>query len=147
MKVFISLLILLISTSVWAQKTDFHTSNKRAISKYEEATRNYGLGFTDPAVTNVLAALELDSNFLEAQVLLGEIYLDEKNYTVAISELKRAVELDKKNEIPVIYRMLAEAEINELQLINAECGEGACGAKRYLGLPKSGKRMKSLKLW
>jgi outer membrane protein OmpA-like peptidoglycan-associated protein len=119
MKVFISLLILLISTSVWAQKTDFHTSNKRAISKYEEATRNYGLGFTDPAVTNVLAALELDSNFLEAQVLLGEIYLDEKNYTLAISELKRAVELDTKNEIPVIYRMLAEAEINELQLQEA----------------------------
>ncbi len=103
----------------FSQKPELHSQNKKAISFFEDADREYGLGLVMEATASVKKAIEIDSNFLEPHVLLGQIFLDKKQYDSAGTEFTKALVLDVNNEIPLIYRMLAETEINQLQLMEA----------------------------
>ena len=119
MRVVITLLLTFWFSVTIAQKVPLHTDSKKAKKSYEEAVKMYGMRFGAEAKVLVKESIGYDTNFLEAHVLLGEIYLDQRNYPKSTSELLFAAELDSTNEIPVILRMLAESEINELKLMEA----------------------------
>lgn len=119
MRIILTWVAAIFFTGAVAQKKDFHTQSKRAIKSYEEAEKMYGMRFFTDAEALVIEAIGQDTNFLEAHVLLGEMYLDKKMYAKSILELNYAIELDTSNDIPVVYRMAAEAEVNNLQLKEA----------------------------
>ena len=119
MRVIFTFVLVMLFSGAIAQDKDLHTESKKAKKSYEEAEKMYGLRFYSDAKTLIIDAIGYDTNFLEAHVLLGEMYLDNKDYESAISELAFAIQLDEYNDIPVVYRMLAEAEIHVLQLKEA----------------------------
>jgi len=116
--IFTFFLMVVFSVAV-AQKKPLHTTSKKAKKSYQEAGKMYGMRFYTDAKTLVKDAIKYDTNFLEAHVLLGEMYLDKRKYSQAAAELNYAIELDSSNDIPVIYRMVAEAELHDLQLKEA----------------------------
>jgi len=119
MRGLITLVFLFMTLVSQAQKPELHTDSKKAKKSYEEAVKMYGMRFYTDAKTAVKEAIQYDTNFLEAHMLLGEMYLDKKKYVNAVSELNFVIELDTKTEFPVVYRMAAEAEVHDLQLKEA----------------------------
>lgn len=51
----------------------------------------------DEAIQQALRALEIDPAFLLAHIYLAEAYIGKQNYTAAIAELRKAVDLSKGN--------------------------------------------------
>ena len=74
------------------------------------------MNYVKEAVLGASKAIEIDSGFLEAYVILGEIYLEVEQYSDAAYFLQMAKDKDQANEIPVIGLMLGEAYINDKEL-------------------------------
>lgn len=97
----------------YGQSPELHSTKQKAIKKFEEAKKNFNLRYYDDALVLLDDAIKVDENFLEAYLLKGQIYKDISENQDAITNLEKALELDVNNEIPVIYLMLAEVELDE----------------------------------
>ena len=65
--------------------SQLHSSSKKAISHYNSALSNYRLMDYEGAKKEVDAAIQGDSDFIEAYLLKSEIYTDLKDYNKLIS--------------------------------------------------------------
>ncbi|MCJ7434948.1 MAG: AAA family ATPase, partial [Anaerolineales bacterium] len=54
-------------------------------------------GLHDKAIDNFQEALEIDSDILQAQVSLAQVYLDQKNVEIAIAEFEKALLIDEED--------------------------------------------------
>jgi len=111
--------VLILCAQLHAQ---YSTDNKRAIAKFEIARRNYQLLDYQHAEENLREALQIDASFVEAYLLLGQMYTDNRKVEQSIEAYENALKLDPSS-YPRLYFFLAE---NQLSL-----GRYSDAAKNY----------------
>ena len=93
----ISMLLLLLLSflvqNIDAQES-LSTKNRAAIKYYEEARSHYGGGRHDEAIEFLRLAIDKDPDFIEAYLVLGDIYNGQDKYLQEMEALIRAVEID-----------------------------------------------------
>jgi outer membrane protein OmpA-like peptidoglycan-associated protein/tetratricopeptide (TPR) repeat protein len=93
--VFFSLVFLLSITICRSQDNyKYTTKSKRAINAYEEATRQFDSYNDKEALEDLDDAIKADDKFIEAYMLKGDIYANEKKYNKSIENYKKAIQLD-----------------------------------------------------
>ncbi len=106
-KIVILLFIFIVSAqSLCAQ--GLHTKSNKAVKAYTEGKRAYDFVNYSVAEKYLLEATEKDTGFIEAFLLLAELYKDQKRYSVSIAAYERAIEIDSAFFPPAIFS-LAEA--------------------------------------
>jgi len=91
--------------SCTAQRGNYSTNSKKAISHFEDALSAYQKRNPENAKTALLKALKADANFYEANVFLAEILIDLKEYDEAIAHMKKAITIDAEKQPRVYYRL------------------------------------------
>ena len=119
LKWILTVIAIVFTTAIWAQKPELHSKNKKALKTYDEAQRSYNLLYFDDALKLLDESIAADENFVEAYLLKGQIRFEERAYPDAITYFKKALELDVNHDIPVIYLMLAESELEEAMIMEA----------------------------
>lgn len=92
-------------------QTKLTTKNKTAIKLYEDARKFYGLGKVREASDALLQAIERDKDFIEAHLLLGDIYHNQKEHLKELEILKKAVSIDS-TFFPTTYFNIGVAAFN-----------------------------------
>lgn len=107
--IILSLFIVLLQLNVSAQK--YYTKSKKAIKYFEKALSAYELRYNEEATLNVKKALKKDANFIEAYLLLAEIYKNTKNYNGITASYKKIIQIDKTYE-PSVYYFLGSVQLS-----------------------------------
>jgi outer membrane protein OmpA-like peptidoglycan-associated protein len=101
-----------ISLILQAQNYNKQTTKKKAAIKlYEQARNDYGIGITGKAAKVLNEAIAKDSKFIEAYLLLGDIYNTRKEYLKEMETLIKAVAIDS-TFFPVTMFNIGEAAFN-----------------------------------
>ena len=104
------LLILLIFLTSIIKAQDFSTKSKKAIKYYKSAIFHFDNNKTDIAVKELKRAIKKDNNFIEAYLLMGDIYKVRKENQKEINTYFKIIEIDE-NFFPYIYYNLASSEL------------------------------------
>jgi len=91
---FITCFISFVCFSLVAQKNKLTTKNKTAINLYEQASNDYGKGNTEKAIEALYNAIEKDKKFIEAHLLLGDIFNSRKEFLKEMEILIKADAID-----------------------------------------------------
>ena len=94
---FVFTFIFLLSSSLCMSQRDnykYTTKSKKAINAYEEATRQYDVYNYKDALKDLDDAIKTDDKFIEAYMLKGDIYANEKKYDKSIENYKKAIQID-----------------------------------------------------
>ena len=102
-KIILTLILFLLALVSIGQK--YSTESKKAIKYYEEALQAYSAYDFPVAEEKMLKAIKADDQFIEAFIILGEIYTDESKRDLAIEAFKRAVAIDKDFYSGLYYNM------------------------------------------
>ena len=96
MRLFLSVILSIIisATCVAQPKHKYTTKNTKAIKNYETALKYYDARNNMDAESELLKAIKLDDKFIEAHMLLADIYSDVKLYDASIKEYRKAISLD-----------------------------------------------------
>ncbi|MDG5800014.1 OmpA family protein [Marinilabiliaceae bacterium ANBcel2] len=70
------------------------SDNRRAVNLYNEATRYYTNGESAKAIESLYEAIDRDPEFIEAYLVLGDIYNSDNLYKQEAEVLKKAVSID-----------------------------------------------------
>ena len=106
-------LILLIgfsNCSVAQQLEQLSTKNKKAIKYYHEGRGYYDARNNQLAEVNLLSAVEKDSNFIEAHVLLAFVYTEMYQLKKALIHYNRCIKINP-NFYPDIYASAASIQL------------------------------------
>lgn len=101
----------LISGLADAQVKVYTSTNKGAIRAYEQATKYYDARDNDKAQKELESAINKDPGFVEAYILLADVYVDKSQYELAIDQYKKATDLKPDFFTNSWYR-LAQIELN-----------------------------------
>jgi outer membrane protein OmpA-like peptidoglycan-associated protein len=105
----------LISSPVSGQD-GYHTRSKKAVYLYENAGRQYNLLNYTESIRLLSQALKMDDDFIEAWLLLGQVYTDANRIEKSIEAYKKAISLNPKFFPPVYYLVaLNEVSIGQYQ--------------------------------
>lgn len=77
-----------------AQPYEFSTKNKKALKSYKAAEQAYRLFDYSEALQNLNHAVKKDKYFIEAWLLMGDVYTELNHRTDAISAFQKAVQID-----------------------------------------------------
>ncbi|HEX5001927.1 MAG TPA: OmpA family protein [Bacteroidia bacterium] len=105
------IVFLSLSAMVMGQPRGYSTTNKSAIKNYESATKLYDSYQNQKAEVELKKALEKDPRFIEAYILLANVYVDMNNYPAAIEQYLAAIDVNP-NFYPTNYYTLANIELN-----------------------------------
>jgi outer membrane protein OmpA-like peptidoglycan-associated protein/tetratricopeptide (TPR) repeat protein len=94
-----------------AGQESYSTSSRRAIGLYKNAGREYQLLNYQRAVELLLEATKIDNEFIEAWLLLGQVYTDANSIEKSIDAYKTAINLDAGFFPPELF-LLAENEFS-----------------------------------
>jgi outer membrane protein OmpA-like peptidoglycan-associated protein len=97
------------SCSINAQNYQYHTKSRKAIKLFEKAVEAADNRERREAVDNCYKAIAIDSTFLEAHVLLSEIYRYSGQDVEMVHHLSKVVSIDPHFEMEYYY-ILSEAE-------------------------------------
>ncbi len=104
------LIILLLANIYFAGKSaisqvgyEFTSTNKSAVKYYKKAETAYRLMNYDEAESNLLKALDKDPVFIEAHMLLGDLYMETTKPEDAILAFEKAVAIDSSFFNAVYY--------------------------------------------
>ncbi len=111
MRYLIVLLLMLVAISAHSQD-EYRTKNKRAIAKFEAAKRYYVIRDYPKASYELRTAVEMDPEFIEAWLLLGQVETDAGNLKKSVEAYQKAVDINALF-FPNVLFFLAE---NELKL-------------------------------
>ncbi|MBD3749120.1 MAG: OmpA family protein [Sphingobacteriales bacterium] len=118
MKALKCLLVLVLACQfAYAQKS-YSTSNRSAIKSYERASYYLDLNDFRLAETELIAATKQDDDFIEAYLLLGDVYRVTFEYLKARETYKKAFDINP-NFAPERYYYYAETELKTGQYENA----------------------------
>jgi hypothetical protein len=84
---------------------NLHTRSNRALKSYTEGKRAYDYVEYKAAEEYLLDATERDNNFIEAFLLLAELYKDQKRYKESADKYERVIEIDSMFFIPALYSL------------------------------------------
>ncbi|MCD4665543.1 MAG: OmpA family protein [Bacteroidales bacterium] len=125
------LLISFFSFSLISYTQDISTKSKKAKKAFEAGEAYFRLSDFPQAEINFLKAIEEDSEFYEAYMLLGELYEQTENDTDAVVVYKKAIEIDPE-KFPGVFFYLANIEYK-----NAWYNDAAGHYKSFLGYQES----------
>ncbi|MEO5570334.1 MAG: OmpA family protein [Bacteroidia bacterium] len=98
-------------TISYAQKDyEFRTKSKGAINSFKRATQYYDSKQNEQAISELEKALKEDNNFLEAHILIADIYTDVKQFDKSAEHYKTALKIDP-GYFPQNFMNLAKAEM------------------------------------
>ncbi|HDP55111.1 MAG TPA: hypothetical protein ENN24_05455 [Bacteroidetes bacterium] len=83
-----------ISVSPSAQPRNFTTDNRKAIAKFEKSLKAYDKFSYGDAEKLLVEALKFDKNFIEAQLMLAQVYQVTRQTEEAIVAAERAIEIN-----------------------------------------------------
>ncbi len=97
-------IILLISIiNSYAQEYQFSSKSKKAVKAYNIGASHYTSKNYNGAITSLEKSLDYDRDFIEAWLLLGDIYSDLKRFDKAIDAYNSALAIDSEFFPPVYY--------------------------------------------
>jgi outer membrane protein OmpA-like peptidoglycan-associated protein len=102
-KSIILLSIFLITVFLSNAQSKYSINDKRAIKFYEEGRHEYSAGNYETARELLLKALDRKADFMEAMLLLGDLYDEQKQWDKELSILTRALQVDSTFYIPTYY--------------------------------------------
>jgi outer membrane protein OmpA-like peptidoglycan-associated protein len=104
MKLIYKIIIVFLLISSFASGQDrYHTRSRKAVSLYESAGREYTLLNYPEAVKLLTHAVKIDSRFIEAWLLLGQVYTDSDQTEKSVEAYKKAISLDPDFFPPAYY--------------------------------------------
>lgn len=109
-RIIIIISILCVTQNAGAQQ-QLSSKSHRAISIYQEAISSANLRDYDKAIRLLNEAIKEDPGFIEATIMLGEVYSDNQQDSLAILTLKKSIAIDPKF-FPGTYSNLANLEFN-----------------------------------
>jgi outer membrane protein OmpA-like peptidoglycan-associated protein/tetratricopeptide (TPR) repeat protein len=110
MKPFFSLLIILLACQLAWSQTKYSTNSRNAIKSYETASYLLDLNNFDEAKTELLNAIKQDDEFIEAYLLLADVYRVTFDNVKAKEYYKAAFKVNP-NFAPDRYYYFAESEL------------------------------------
>ena len=90
---FILLFYLLSIVAVDAQRYP-RTSSSKALKHYDNGKRHYEFYAFPEAIKELKEAVRIDSNFIDAQLMLAEVSSDMKDFALSVKSYRRVVEID-----------------------------------------------------
>jgi len=106
----LSLILICCQIEAIAQQK-YSTDSKKAITLFEEGLRFYDAKRNAEAEERFLKAIKADEKFIEAHILLGDVYYDMGKATEGIAMYKRVVEIDDEF-FTNTYNQLAQMELS-----------------------------------
>jgi outer membrane protein OmpA-like peptidoglycan-associated protein len=126
-KLALSILTFLIVLQVDAQTGKLSTSNKRAIELYQKATESYQRYDTETAILFLNQSIEKDSKFIEAYLILSQIYQEMRLVDNAIDAANKAIAINP-DFFPNIY-----FNLGNLFLFKGEYEPSLSNFNKFLG--------------
>jgi len=119
-KYFVCILTIIIGFNIHSQviAQTYHTRSNRALKSYLQGKQDYEYFNLRSAEQNLKEAISVDDKFIEAHVLLGELYYDQKRFAEAAECYKVAMKLDSSFYTFGFY-YLASSEFNSGQYESA----------------------------
>ena len=112
LKICFSVLLLGLGVSIHAQKLS--TSSKKAEGLYKKGLAYYQSQEYDLAKNPLKQAINKDNKFIEAYLLLSEVYFEQENYRDQVYYLEKVVELDSTFFVYSYYSLgLANFQLGE----------------------------------
>ena len=96
----------------------YSTTNKKAIKSYEEALQYFDRYDYEKAAELMNKAIQSDKNFIEAYIVLAEVYIESGNRNQAIQSYLNAIRIDPEF-FPAMYFTLAQLEMKESKFEDA----------------------------
>ncbi len=94
----------------YSQDYKFHTKSKEAMKYFQRGTHYFDNRQYDEAILELDKAIKIDSSFLEAQMLLGDVHADDKNFEKSVYHYRKAIALDP-DFFPQNFYNLAKSEM------------------------------------
>ncbi len=91
--------------SLQASGQNLHTRSNRALKSYTEGKRAYDFVDYKTAEDHLLEATGRDNDFIEAFLLLAELYKDQKKYNESANNFRRVIEIDSLFFVPAMYSL------------------------------------------
>lgn len=110
-------LVFILPASLLAQ--NYSTSNKKAIKAYDEALQSFNRMDYNTATELMLKAIKVDDKFIEAHIVLAEIYIEKGERKNAIISYKNVIGIDP-DFFPGLYFSLAQLEMMENKFEDAK---------------------------
>ena len=133
--------VLFLNLNMVAQ--DYSTKNKKAIKLYEAAAQSYNLYFFDEAEIQLMDAIDKDENFIEAYILLAQVYSETDELDKAIKYLEKSVEIDPSffgnsfyflGEMHMLQGNYSDARKNFSTFLDGGYGDKAMKERANLGV-------------
>ncbi|MBU8893799.1 MAG: OmpA family protein [Bacteroidales bacterium] len=106
------IIFLLIIPAYSIAQYNYSTSNKKAISAYGEALQSFNRMDYNSAIVLMEKAIKADNKFVEAHIVLAEIYVETGNRKNAIISYKNTIKINP-DFFPGLYFSLAQLEMME----------------------------------
>lgn len=115
----LSVVLCLLALPALALAQDYSSSNKKAIKSFEKGQQAYQSHNLELSEIALLMALDKDDEFIEAHILLSDVYIEMGKHNEAIDALTNAIAIDP-NFYPNNFFFLAELEWAQGQYTSAE---------------------------
>ncbi|MCU0459401.1 MAG: OmpA family protein [Bacteroidales bacterium] len=136
-RIHILTLMLLLMNHCTVTGQSLHTRSNRALKFYEQGKRDYELLYYERAENSLKAAVGEDNGFLEAHLLLGQLYSDTGDWEKAVRHYRTAKDIDPLFFPPALYS-LGRAEFR-----TGRYAEATNSLELYLKQPGASARLKS----
>ncbi|MCG3164496.1 MAG: Lipopolysaccharide assembly protein B [Bacteroidia bacterium] len=108
--IFLLLTFNLVLLTCLAQPGKYSTDSKRAINLYETALDYYNGRADEQAKNTLLKALDVDDKFLEARIMLADIYVELDEYEQAVAQYRKVVSINP-DFFPNAYYILGNIQL------------------------------------
>jgi len=120
MKVFFLFVLFFLSASfIYAQQRPYSTTDKQAIKYFALANQSLDDRVYDEAIDNLQKAISEDSKFIEAHMLLGDVFRGRWRYKEAVEQYKQVINLDPEFNRGAYYK-LGDCEIHTAEYADAK---------------------------
>lgn len=103
MKYFLLMIICLYCLGASGQK--YSVKSKKAIASFEAAQKSYANSRFNEAINYLNAAIKKESSFIEAYLLKADIYFNQKQHTLELEALEKAITIDSTYFKPALFNM------------------------------------------
>lgn len=103
-------LLLLSPVFLYSQPKGYTTQSNKAIKNFESAVKFVSENNSEKAIAQLLDAIKADENFMEAHMLLGDLYADHDSLQQAVDEYKKSVSINP-SAFPNSYFALGKYEM------------------------------------
>jgi outer membrane protein OmpA-like peptidoglycan-associated protein/Tol biopolymer transport system component len=112
MKSLLFILFLLLFSLKVIPQGNYHTTSKSAAKNFEKALKCFDNREDEKALKYLKKAVKSDAEFIEAYMMMSQIYKDRNEFTEAISSYEKALKINPKFNPPG-YLVLADVEMSQ----------------------------------